>query len=397
MSRRELDLTFARLLPLASIQGYASSEVEQLTQRVVELADELGDVTATATALGATWIVKMVRGECQAAKNAGLRLAALATTPQHDILLINAHMNVQIACHHLGDFRPAREHAAAVAAMGGQVPHPDRCISILDPVVASLAESARNSWITGYLAQALSNCNAAVTLGRELRHPDSLAFAWLFHAWIHGYRGDWTTCLASAATGITIANESGSVQTLAWNRCVHGWALARVQNAATGESELADGIRLSKEIMGQVALPQFSAMMAEVLILRDDLPGAEKWLKAAIQFEAAHDDRYFAAEVRRLSALCDARQSRGEAALALLREAIGIAHSQAASMFELRAALTLAELRAAEGLEAVGAALAGISEPEPWPEVTAARGILGNRYPSDPPARIENPSRGRNR
>jgi hypothetical protein len=63
-SRRELELTFARLLPLARTEGYGSPEVEQLTQRVVRLAEELGDVPAAAAALGATWIVRVVRGEC---------------------------------------------------------------------------------------------------------------------------------------------------------------------------------------------------------------------------------------------------------------------------------------------------------------------------------------------
>ena len=95
-----------------------------------------------------------------------------------------------------------------VMTLADRAPYVDRCISVFDPVVASLAESARNSWITGYLARAFSDCDAAVTLARELRHPDSLAFAWLFHAWIHGYRRDWHRCVASSETGITIANFS---------------------------------------------------------------------------------------------------------------------------------------------------------------------------------------------
>ncbi len=195
-SRRKLDLAFARLVPMASLQGYASPEVEHLTQSLVELAEELGDVPATATALGATWFVRMVRGECLAAKDAGTRLASLSATARSDVLLINAHMNAQIACHHLGEFGEARDYAAKVSALAGHVAYPARCVSILDPVVASLSESARNRWITGDLASAVADCEAAVALGRELRHPDSLAFAWVFHAWIHGYRGHWTTCLA---------------------------------------------------------------------------------------------------------------------------------------------------------------------------------------------------------
>jgi hypothetical protein len=109
-------------------------------------------------------------------------------------------------------------------------------------VVASLAESSRNAWITGYLARSVADCDAAVALGRELHHPDSLAFAWLFHGWNHGYRDDWKVCLASAESGIAIASEAGAVQTLAWNRCVRGWALGHVGAFDAGVAELTAGI-----------------------------------------------------------------------------------------------------------------------------------------------------------
>ena len=295
--RRELELTFARLVPLASIQGYASAEVEQLTQHVVRLAEDVGDAPAAGAALGATWIVRIVRGECVAARNAAVRLASLGDAARNDVLLINGHFQAQIACHHLGEFSLARDHADVVMTLADRAPHVERCISVFDPVVASLAESARNCWTTGYLARACSDCDAAVTLARELRHPDSLAFAWLFHAWINGYRGDWHRCVASSETGITIARQSGSVQTLAWNGCVHGWAVGLVGHPTEGEAEIAAAVEASKRIMGHVALPQFSAMMAEVLLARGDLAAAEACLTQAMEFENSRDDRYFAAEV----------------------------------------------------------------------------------------------------
>ena len=118
--QRELDLTFARLVPLASLEGYAHAEVEQLSEKVVALADDVGDVSATAAALGGTWIVRMVRGECAAARTLGTRMVRLGEATGDDVLLINGHMQTQIACHHQGDFRQARAHAGAVRAMAGR-------------------------------------------------------------------------------------------------------------------------------------------------------------------------------------------------------------------------------------------------------------------------------------
>jgi len=374
-SERELELTFARLVPLASIQGYASPEVEQLTQHVVQLAEELGDVPAAAAALGATWIVRIVRGECLAARDAAVRLASLGEAAQNDVLLINGHMQAQIACHHLGEFSQARDHACAVMTLADRAPHVERCISVFDPVVASLAESARNNWITGYLARAFSDCDAAVTLAKELRHPDSLAFAWLFHAWIHGYRRDWHRSVASSETGLTIARQSGSVQTLAWNGCVHGWAVAHLGNPTNGEAEIAAAVEASKGIMGHVALPQFSAMMTEVLLVRGDLTAAETCLTQARDFENSHDDAYFAAEVRRLSGVCLARLGRIDEARTRLREAQEIARAQGATLFELRSSLSLADVSVEEGRLATRDVLSRFPEPEPWPEIVAAQSL----------------------
>jgi predicted ATPase len=371
--RRELDLTFAKLVPHASLQGYASAEVEQLARRVVQLGEKVGDPAATAAGLAATWIVRMVRGDCRAAKEAGERLAALATETGSDVLLINGHMQAQIACHHLGEFGEAAERAAAVQNIAPRVSHAERCITIFDPVVGSLAESARNLWITGYLARALTECDRAVALARELRHPDSLAFAWVFRGWIHGYRSDWPVTLAAVEAGIAIAQQSGSVQTLAWNRCVRGWALAHVGELDAGVSELAAGIEASKAIMGQVALPQFSVMMAEVLLLRKDVAAAEDWLTRAIDVENANEDRYFSAEVHRLSAVCRAARGQTDGARSELRKALAVSRAQGARFFELRAAMALTEHDRNEGLPVLCSVLEHFPEPEPWPEIQAAQ------------------------
>ncbi len=376
MSRRELELAFAKVVPLASLHGYANQDVEELAHRVVRLGEKVGDPAATAAGLTATWFVRMVRGDCRAAKQAGGRLIALAGEARNDILLINGHMQAQIACHHLGQFGEAADHADAVLTLAPCAPHPERCIGILDPVVASLAESARNLLITGRLSDALAECDRAVAVASELRHPDSLAFAWFFHGLVRGYRSDWQAALRSVDSGIAIAGESGSVQTLAWNRCVRGWALAHLGQIEAGRSELAAGIAASKSILGQIALPQFGAMMAEVLLLRKDVAGAEEWLTGAIAVENANDDRYFSAEIHRLSAVCLARHGQTEAARARLQNAIDVSRSQGARFFELRAALTLAQHEPTQGRAALRSVMARVPEPEPWPEVEAARRIL---------------------
>ena len=373
LMQRELDLTFARLVPVSSVEGYASPEAEKMSVRLVELGESLGDVQATAAALSATWMIRIVRGECLAAKDAGIRLVTLARTANDQVLLMNAHMYAQIACHHLGEFAAAGEHTASVVSL---VPHTSatgRRMIIFDPVAASLAESSRNLWITGRLARAQVDADAAVATARELRHPDSLAFALVFQGWFRGNRGDWAASLSSTEAGITTARQSDSVQTLAWNRCVHGWALAHAGQVDEGASELLSGIDASKAIMGQVALPQFYAMMAEVLLRNQNVHAAKEWVDRAILLMNANHDLYFAAELHRLASICHSKQGDQVTAVHHAKRAVDIARSQGARLFELRAALELTALARVEGKMAVARALADFPEPEPWPEILSAR------------------------
>lgn len=371
--QRELDLTFARLVPVSSVEGYASPEAEKISVRLVELGEALSDVPATAAALSATWMIRIVRGECQAAKDAGTRLVALACSAKNDVLLMNAHMHAQIACHHLGEFAEAQEHTAAAVSLVPRLSLAERRIMMFDPIAASLAESSRNLWITGYLARAVADADEAVRIGRELRHPDSLAFALAFHGWLDGHRGDWTTCVASADAGIGIARDADAVQTLAWNRCVHGWGTAHAGASEKGRSELAAGIEASTAIMGQVALPQFYAMMAEVLLLEGDVRSAKEWVDRAIALMNANRDMYFAAELYRLAGACDKACDRPAEAILHLRAALDVARAQGAKLFELRSALDLREIDSMEGHAAVTMALTDFPEPEPWPEIVRAR------------------------
>jgi hypothetical protein len=92
----------------------------------------------------------------------------------------------------------------------------------------------------------------------------------------------------------------------------------------------------------------------------------------------ANGDRYFSAEVYRLAAVrCSASNERASA-LTQLHTAIAVAQSHGAKLFELRAALDLADLQPDEGRPAIAAALTDFPEPEPWPEIVRAGQLAGS-------------------
>jgi DNA-binding winged helix-turn-helix (wHTH) protein len=373
-TRLELRLTFAQVVPLSSWQGYAHPNVEALVNQASTLAAQLQDRQAIARVLGLTLVVRLVRAECTAARDAARDLAVLASASGNPALLVNAHMHAQIACHHLGHFADADVHAREVMRLGPALRPHERFINVFDPCVASLAESSRNAWITGRLAQAAGLADEAVALGADIGNPDSLAFAWLFHAWLHGYRGDWVNCVRSADRGIAIAQHAGTIQTLAWNRCVRGWARAQQGDVADGRRELAEGMALSHSIMGEVALPQFRAMMTEVFMRGGAVDEARACLEEALAASEQQDDAYFLSELHRLAATCGARGPHGLTPRQHAERALAVAREQGAAFFEVRAALTAIAHGTNAG--ALRRALARIPEPEPWADVQAARARL---------------------
>jgi len=219
-----------------------------------------------------------------------------------------------------------------------------RLITIFDPAGAVLVESGRNLWILGDTRGGLERTNQALALARQIGHPDSLSFALVFHAWMHGYREDWETCLASSAEGLAFSAEHGLAQTRAWHQCVHGWALAHTGRAADGLVELQTGIEDSVRIMGQIAMSQFHAMLAEVLIIRGEPARALDEIQRMLMVTETSHDRYINAELHRLAAVCHLTLGEPEPAEAALNQAIDVARAQGALTFELRAATALGHL-----------------------------------------------------
>jgi hypothetical protein len=291
--RRELALQKALLVPLAVLEGYATPATERVSQRVIELAEQLEDHGSLVAALNGAFSVHMVRGECPAAARISDRLLTVADQSGSDVQQMNARMWAMIATHHLGDLLIAQRHADACIQMGTPSNQAARLVTIYDPVVATLAESSRNLWMMGDTRGCLERTWRAIELAREIRHPDSLSFALLFHGWMHGYREAWETCLRSTSEAIVLSSEHGLLQTMAWNHGVHGWALAHTGKTADGLVELQSAIEDSIRIMGQLAMPHFLAMLAEVLILRGDHARALDEIQRILTVNETSRDRYF--------------------------------------------------------------------------------------------------------
>ena len=123
--------------------------------------------------------------------------------------------------------------------------------------------------------------------------------------------------------------------------------------------------------MGQVALPQFCAMMAEVLLFNRTCPGAREWIDRAMTLMNANGDMYFAAELYRLAARCEGQRDRPSAAAVICAWRWTSRERKARTYFELRAALDFGPEIIRSGRTAVTAALAAFRNLNPGPKSCA--------------------------
>src|SRR5262245_12282602 len=161
---------------------------------------------------------------------------------------------------------------------------------------------------------------------------------------MHGYREEWEACLESTAEGLALSAKHDLAQTGAWHRVVHGWALAHTGRAADGLVELQAGIEDSVRLWGQVAMPQFHAMLANVRIIRGEAAHALDEAQQGLTLTDSSHDSHFNAELYRLAGTCHLALGEPESAEADLNQAIEIARAQGALTFELRAATALGRI-----------------------------------------------------
>jgi predicted ATPase len=198
---------------------------------------------------------------------------------------------------------------------------------------------------------------------------------------MHGYRENWEASLASSSEGLALSAEHGLAQTGAWNQCVHGWALAHTGRVEDGLVRLQAGIEDSVRLWGQVAMSQFKAMLAEVLLIRGEPAHALDEIQRILTATETSRDRYLNAELHRLSASCHLMLGEADSAEAALSQALEIAHAQGALTFELRAAIALCRLWSDRGERERASALLGgvldsLGDAEETLDVRRARALL---------------------
>jgi class 3 adenylate cyclase/tetratricopeptide (TPR) repeat protein len=246
---------------------------------------------------------------------------------------------------HLGDFVAARAllercHGLADPAhrdLGAGIPE--------DPYAKykMLAYLADTLAVLGYIDQARSRLEEALSEARRVRHAQTLAGVLLHANWIA-----WITCAPEmrryAEELLAISTEHRFPSHLGFATAAHGASLTALRQAHEGRRLLTQGLEALRATRTVINIPVMLMMLAEAHAMVGQPADGLNCLAEAARIIETTDERVNEAELHRLRG--DALNATGDpsAAERSYHQALAVAKLQNAKLFELRASISLARL-----------------------------------------------------
>jgi predicted ATPase len=302
--------------------------------------------------LDGLWNYALVRAELQTAHALGEQLVTLAQHTQDPIMLLVAHRAMGSTLTELGVLTAAHTHLAQAIALYDAKHH--RASVFLygeDTGVVCRSHAALTLLLLGYPDQGLTRNAEAVTLGQQIAHPLSLAYALGMATVFHQFRREWQTVQQRAEAAIRLAQEQGFPYWMAFGAMSYGWALVHQGQAQDGIAQLHQGLRAFRATGAELTRPYFLALLAEAYGTLGQLDAGLTVLAEALTHANTTGDSWYEPEIHRLKGALLLQQSLDNQAEAetCFHHALDLARNQQAKSFELRAATSLARFWEQQG------------------------------------------------
>jgi class 3 adenylate cyclase/predicted ATPase len=346
--RQELELRSALGAVLLTVKGFAAPETGRAYARARELWEQLGSPSEFLRVPFGQSTYHEFRGEFALAQSLAEDLLRLSRQRSDSGGLVLGYFSSGRNLMFAGRFPSSRSHLEAALALYDPISHHSLIHQAGDhPSVLSQACLGIVLFCLGYPDQALARSSAAIVEARKLAHLPSLAASLAFAARLHSLDGD----------NATLDERAGQLTAMATEERFPLWrALGTIYRVKVKNGDVAGGISLLRSgstayraTGAEMWLPYHAALLARACEIADQVEEALAQLDDALQIMDRTGERWFAAELNRHKGQLLLRQGHSEAAEALYRKALSIAAEQEAKLWELRAALSLAQLRRDQG------------------------------------------------
>jgi class 3 adenylate cyclase/predicted ATPase len=380
--RQELEFWSALGPVLQAVKGVGAPDTGHAYARARELWEQLGSSSEFLHVPFGQSRYHMFRGDLDLALRLDEDFLLLSGQRNDSAGLVLGHYSSGRDLMLAGRFVSSRSHLEQALSLYDPTSH---CQLIhqagLHPHVNSLGVLANVLLCLGFPEQALARGSAAIAEARRLVHPPSLATSLTLGSRLLSLAGDNAALDGRPDEVIAIANEQGFPHWRAEGTIYRGWVAVMTGDVEEGISLLRSGSSAFRSTGAEAWMPQHIALLARACEIAGQIEEASTLLDDALHTVKRTGERWYAAELNRHKGQLRLRQGHTEAAENLYCQALSIAQQQEAKLWELRAAVSLAQLwrdqgRRAEARDIVAPVYGWFTEGFGTPDLKEAKALL---------------------
>jgi class 3 adenylate cyclase/predicted ATPase len=364
-------------------KGYGAPETAAAYARARELAKRVEDADERFSAYYGLWVGSLVRGESQPMEDMAQAFMRDAAPRPGSVEAGVAHRILGVTCWYRGDYVDAREHLDEALRTYDPKRDRDRAFRFgQDYGAAVMIYLAIVLWPLGETKRARRVAEEAMAHAIDTGHVPTIAYVHTHKCLFESFRGDARRAMSHAEATLSLSREHGLSFFLPHGDFCMGWAQWRLGDQA-GLDRMRTSLRQHGDQGVATMVPISALLLAAAEAEEGEIEAAVARLDAAFAETERTGQRAFNAELHRLRGvlLFHGRLSDGAAARAALKRALDTARAQRTRAFELRAALSLAELYQATGSyqaarDLLGPVVAGFTDVPDLPEFEQAHRLL---------------------
>jgi class 3 adenylate cyclase/tetratricopeptide (TPR) repeat protein len=379
---RELSVLTSLAPALMAVYGWASSEVGEACSRAIGLAGRLGTDDRMYAPLWGLWTNQFVGGRLHEAMETADQVLAMALSSADGMLEVTARHATSYTRYYRGEY----DLAIAEAQAGLRGYNYDLELTIaqtfqLSSTICSMTAKASSLWMLGRQREGVAFMEEMVALARSLRHPPSVASSLAFAMFFFLYDRDWKRLFEYADETYELSQAEGFAMWTANAGMHRGRARVGLGQVDAGVAEVLEWGALFRQTGSGIVEGSVTSMVSEALHMASHSEealsvSAEGERRAEIGFVRVMMPEIFRTRgdiLRDLDRLDEADDA--------YHRAVDCARSQGARSLELRALVSLLDLRLACGPPAgVPAELCRVIDAMPGqedrPDVRAAHALL---------------------
>ena len=354
LRREEIKLQVALITPLLHVKGYAAPETKAAAERanlLIEQAKALGepleDPLLLFSVLYGVWVANYVAFNGDAMRELAAQFLVLAEKQGSVVPIVVAHRMMAVSLLCTGDIVEARVHSDQAAALHNPAEHrPVATRFGQDPGVSILAYRSLGSWLLGYPAASLADVESAVKAAREIGQAATLMFALTHTALTHLVSRNYAAAKAEAEELVAVAGDKGAFFWKVIGTMAQGWVFALTGKASDAADLLTSGLGAFRSTGSTLWMPLHMSCLAIAYRDLDRFDEAWHCIGEATTAIETTGERWYEAEVLRVAgeiAMMSPERDTAKAEMFFDR-ALAVARQQQARSWELRAAMSMAQL-----------------------------------------------------